>query len=127
MLSKEAYVRAEDAATTAPEDRTAAAFVVALIEIREAIEEGLYRLAVGQASGPKEISDSLRQNTAKQQEVSEQGLKLLEEFQGVRDGVKAMCEDFEQHKNLLAGVVSTLGEHAQLLLDLAEKKQDKAG
>lgn len=90
--------------------RTGAGLVVGLIEIREAIEE-LTRLQ--------------RVTLDREQKNYEQGLELLKEWEETREYLDVVAGKANGQTELIAGVVSTLGQHARLIQALAEEKQDR--
>jgi hypothetical protein len=119
--------------------RVAAALVVALIEIREAVEEGFGKLAMGQLVVAKEIADAIRENTAVQKAIAdragtieEQGVEMLKGFDEIR-------EDLQAQRAVVTELLATAGQYAArldqhehwltahkgLIAGLAEEKQDR--
>ena len=92
------------------EVRYRAGLVVALIEIREALEE------------------NTRVNRAileREQKSHEQGRKVLTEWEETREYVDALAAKLNGQGDITSGVVAALGEQAALLRALAEEQ--KAG
>jgi hypothetical protein len=91
-------------------ERIKAGLVLALIEIREAIQENTA------------IQRAILEREAK---AHEQGMQLLKEWEETREYIDALAAKLDAQGDITAGVVTTLGQHAVLLRDLAEQKQDK--
>ena len=123
------------------EERVLAGTIVALIEIREAIEERLGVLATGQLviakeiaetitnhlspeingqnAGIMQIAEAIHENTAVQGEIvaragtiEQQGVEMLEGFDEVRGDLESMRSAMEAQRRVMSELVKTVGDQA---------------
>lgn len=108
--------------------------VVALIEIREALEDWLGILATGQRVIAKEIADVIRENTAVQQQILDRSVDAEQSFKDLAANLTTLLRDIEGvratmklHGDLMETIGSVQDEQAESIRKLAEEKQDQAG